>query len=178
VDGAVSFTRLGPQVTQVLLVLEWPKGLFERPGNLWRARARRARLDLEQFRRQALAHVLVRQKEVRGWRGEIRDGAVVTTHEEALEQDRKAQEGMGPEQAAEEEEEVTPQEGVAEDESAADSTADEYAVGDQGEEDQVGEEQAEASRVQSAGMTDAGKGRNGRERRFTVPASGQAPLTR
>ena len=40
VDGAVTFTEVGPNLTRVLLVLEyWPKGLFEQTGNLWRHRA-------------------------------------------------------------------------------------------------------------------------------------------
>ena len=55
VDGAVSFTELGPNLTRVLLVLEyWPKGLFERTGNLWRAQGRRARLEFKHFRRYAM----------------------------------------------------------------------------------------------------------------------------
>jgi hypothetical protein len=140
VDGAVGFTRLGPHLTQVLLVLEWPKGLFARTGNLWPARARRVRLDLEQFHRRAMAHVLMRQKEVQGWRGEIRNSEVVKTDEEACEQERKVQEGSGPEEVAEQDE-LTPQEGVAKDESAADAAEGEYAAAEQGEEDQVGEDE-------------------------------------
>jgi hypothetical protein len=43
------------------VVLEYhPQGLFERTGNIW---------------------------SVEGWRGEIRDGEVVRTHEDALEED-------------------------------------------------------------------------------------------
>ena len=93
VDGAVSFTELGPNLTRVLLVLEyWPKGLFERTGNLWRAQGRRARLEFKHFRRHAMTNVLLRQEEVEGWRGEIRDSEVVKTHEEALEEEQRAQE--------------------------------------------------------------------------------------
>ena len=93
VDGAVSFTELGPNLTRVLLVLEyWPKGLFERTGNLWRAQGRRARLEFKHFRRHAMTNVLLRQEEVEGWRGEIRDSEVVKTHEEALEEEQAQQE--------------------------------------------------------------------------------------
>ena len=89
VDGAVSFTELGPNLTRVLLVLEyWPKGLFERTGNLWRAQGRRARLEFKHFRRHAMTNVLLRQEEIEGWRGEIRDSEVVKTHEEALEEEQ------------------------------------------------------------------------------------------
>jgi hypothetical protein len=92
VDGAVSFTELGPNLTRVMMVLEYhPQGLFERTGNLWRAQGRRARLEFQHFRRHAMANVLLHQEEVEGWRGEIRDSEVVTTHEEALEEEQRAQ---------------------------------------------------------------------------------------
>ncbi|GEL17582.1 SRPBCC family protein [Pseudonocardia asaccharolytica] len=109
VDGAVSFTEIGSNLTRVLLVLEyWPQGLFERTGNLWRAQGRRTRLELKHFRRHAMTNVLLHQEKVEGWRGEIRDGEVVRTHEEALEQERQApgdeaeEEPERPEEEAEE----------------------------------------------------------------------------
>src|SRR5215203_443792 len=115
VDGAVSFTELGPNLTRVLLVLEyWPKGLFERTGNLWRAQGRRARLEFKHFRRHAMTNVLLRQEEVEGWRGEIRDSEVVKTHEEALEEEQAQQE----ESAAAEDE-------VAQDETTEEETTEE-----------------------------------------------------
>ena len=44
VDGAVTFHELGPNLTRILVVLEYyPQGLFERTGNIWRAQGRRAR---------------------------------------------------------------------------------------------------------------------------------------
>jgi hypothetical protein len=90
VDGAVSFTELGPNLTRVLLVLEyWPQGLFERTGNLWRAQGRRARLEFKHFRRHAMTNVLLHQDEVNGWRGEIHDSEVVRTHEEAIEEEQQ-----------------------------------------------------------------------------------------
>src|SRR4051794_8265077 len=153
VDGAVSFTELGPNLTRVLLVLEyWPKGLFERTGNLWRAQGRRARLEFKHFRRHAMTNVLLRQEEVEGWRGEIRDSEVVKTHEEALEEEQRAQEEeptpeeTTPDQAAEDEtteeagsEEAT--EEVAEDETTppADEAVDDEAVDDEAVEDETAE---------------------------------------
>ena len=90
VDGAVTFHELAHDLTRVVIVLEYyPQGLFERTGNLWRAQGRRARLEFQHFRRHAMSHVLTRQDEVEGWRGEIRDSEVVTTHEEALEEEEK-----------------------------------------------------------------------------------------
>lgn len=85
VDGAVTFTEIGPSLTRVLVVLEYhPKGFFEQTANLWRAQGRRARLELKHFVRHATAHVLVKQDEVEGWRGEIRDGEVVRSHEDVM----------------------------------------------------------------------------------------------
>jgi hypothetical protein len=89
VDGAVAFTPLGPNMTRVLLVLEYyPQGLFERTGNIWRAQGRRARLEFKHFRRHAMTNVLLHREEVEGWRGTIHDSEVVQTHEEALEAER------------------------------------------------------------------------------------------
>src|SRR6476619_1171268 len=45
VDGAVTFHELGPNLTRILVVLEYyPQGFMERTGNIWRAAGRRARL--------------------------------------------------------------------------------------------------------------------------------------
>ncbi|WP_141581647.1 SRPBCC family protein [Actinomadura sp. WMMA1423] len=77
--GTVSFHELAPDLTRILLVLEYhPVGLFERTGNLWRAQGRRARLELKHFRRHVMTQALLRPDEVEGWRGEIRDGETVT----------------------------------------------------------------------------------------------------
>jgi uncharacterized membrane protein len=77
VDGAVTFHELGPELTRVLVVLEYhPQGLFERTGNLWRAQGRRVRLELKNFRRHVMTHTLLHADELEGWRGEIHDGEV------------------------------------------------------------------------------------------------------
>ena len=77
VDGAVTFHELTPDLTRMLVNLEYyPQGLFERTGNLWRAQGRRARLELKFFRRYITSEVLLRQDEVEGWAGEIHDGEV------------------------------------------------------------------------------------------------------
>ncbi|MFI8946387.1 SRPBCC family protein [Streptomyces sp. NPDC053750] len=83
--GAVTFHELAPRLTRVVVVVEYyPAGFFEKTGNLWRAQGRRLRLDLKHFAR----HVtLMGDEEVEGWRGEIRDGEVVRSHEEALEEE-------------------------------------------------------------------------------------------
>ncbi|MGA8115624.1 MAG: SRPBCC family protein [Actinocatenispora sp.] len=82
VNGAVTFHPMGDNLTKVLLVLEYfPGGLFEKTANLWRAQGRRARLDLKLFRRYVMTNPDAGQE---GWRGEIRDGEVVKSHEDAV----------------------------------------------------------------------------------------------
>ncbi|MGC4951816.1 SRPBCC family protein [Actinomadura citrea] len=96
VDGTVSFHELSPNLTRVLVVLEYhPQGLMERTGNIWRAQGRRARLELKHFRRYVMTNSLPRADEIEGWRGEIRDSEVVRTHEEALEEEEKSGKGNG-----------------------------------------------------------------------------------
>ncbi|MCP9970256.1 SRPBCC family protein [Actinomadura madurae] len=91
VDGTVSFHELAPNLTRVLVVLEYhPQGFFEKTGNMWRAQGRRARLELKHFRRYVMTNSITRADEIEGWRGEIRDSEVVKTHEEALEEEEKS----------------------------------------------------------------------------------------
>ncbi|MEU8782408.1 SRPBCC family protein [Streptomyces sp. NPDC048637] len=85
VKGVVTFHRLTDNLTRVLLVLEYfPKGLFEKTGNIWRAQGRRARLDLKLYRK----FIMMRGEATDGWRGEIQDGEVVVEHAEAVEAER------------------------------------------------------------------------------------------
>jgi hypothetical protein len=83
VDGAVTFHAIGhPEFTRILVVLEYhPGGVVENIGNLWRAQGRRVRLELKHFRRHVMAQVITNPDEVEGWRGEIRDGEVVSDGE-------------------------------------------------------------------------------------------------
>jgi hypothetical protein len=140
VDGAVGFTELGPNLTRVLLVLEyWPKGLFERTGNLWRAQGRRARLEFKHFRRYAMTNVLLRQEEIEGWRGEIRDSEVVKTHEDALEEEQAQQEESGG--AEDETAEDTGPEGATDEESTDEETPEDEAAEDEDDEAVYDEEE-------------------------------------
>ncbi|MFJ8573956.1 SRPBCC family protein [[Kitasatospora] papulosa] len=82
--GCVSFHELAPSLTRIVLVIEYyPSGFFEKTGNLWRVQGRRMRLDFKHFQR----FVTLTDEEPEGWRGEIRDGEVVVTHEEAMEKE-------------------------------------------------------------------------------------------
>ncbi|MGH3655364.1 MAG: SRPBCC family protein [Micromonosporaceae bacterium] len=90
VDGAVTFHELAPELTRILVVLEYhSQGFVEWVANRWRAVGRRARLDLKHFRRHAMTRTLLNPDEVEGWRGEIRDGEVVKDHETALREERE-----------------------------------------------------------------------------------------
>ena len=115
--GVVSFHELAPSLTRIVLVVEYyPSGFFEKTGNLWRAQGRRMRLDFKHFQR----YVTFTDEEPEGWRGEIRDGEVVRTHEEAIEEEEA-------EQAENEDEDY-------EDEEDGDYEEDEENEGDEGEE--------------------------------------------
>ena len=90
VDGAVSFHELAPNLTRILLVLEYhPQGLFERTGNLWRAQGRRARLEFKNFRRHVMTESIRHADDLEGWRGTIHDGDVVESHEDAMAREEK-----------------------------------------------------------------------------------------
>jgi uncharacterized membrane protein len=92
VDGAVTFHELTPDLTRMLINLEYyPQGLFERTGNLWRAQGRRVRLELKFFRRYITSEVLLRQDEVEGWAGEIHDGEVAEQSAASNDQDSNDQ---------------------------------------------------------------------------------------
>lgn len=97
--GVVSFHRLADSLTRVQLVVEYyPKGLFEKTGNIWRAQGRRARLDLKNYVR----FVTLKGGTEDGWRGEIRDGEVVRSHEDAIAEEEEEAYEVEEEQAEEE----------------------------------------------------------------------------
>src|SRR5437763_10757868 len=87
--GVVTFHPLADDLTRILLDIEYyPTGLVEKTGNIWRAVGRRARLDLKHFRR----FVTMEGEATGSWRGEIRDGEVVSRPDE---QDDKAGQRSG-----------------------------------------------------------------------------------
>ena len=91
VDGAVTFHELAPDLTRVLMTLEYhPQGFFEKTANLWRAQGRRARADMRQFRREMTMQTMLEQEEQDGWRGEIRDKEVVKSDDEGQSEDKKS----------------------------------------------------------------------------------------
>ncbi|MDT0396557.1 MULTISPECIES: SRPBCC family protein [Streptomyces] len=125
--GVVSFHRLDDNLTRVLLVIEYyPTGFFEKTGNIWRAQGRRARLDLKHFAR----FITIKGEAEDSWRGEIRDGEVVRSHEDAVAEE----ENEGPQDEYEEESEGADEDGSGtepedeeyESESEDEEPADEY----------------------------------------------------
>ncbi|TXL89995.1 SRPBCC family protein [Streptomyces sp. IB2014 016-6] len=114
VKGVVTFHAITDNLTRVLLVLEYfPKGLFEKTGNIWRAQGRRARLDLKLYRK----FIMMRGEATDGWRGEIRDGEVVLEHDDAVaEEEAREQEESEDAPEAEADEEYTDEEELPEEE--------------------------------------------------------------
>jgi uncharacterized membrane protein len=143
VDGSITFHELAPNLTRILLVMEYyPQGLFERTGNIWRAQGRRSRLELKHYRRHVMNNVILNADEVEGWRGEIHDSQVVRTHEEALEEEQQGEDEYGEEEEGAEGEEEPEDEYDEEEEEAEgeEEPEDEY---DEEEEDAEGEEEPE-----------------------------------
>jgi uncharacterized membrane protein len=138
--GVVSFHRLTDNLTRVLLVIEYyPSGFFEKTGNIWRAQGRRARLDLKNFVR----FITIKGEAEDGWRGEIRDGEVVTSHEDALaeeESESESEEGSEQEPRDEDQEDEDQEDEAQEDEEPeGEEPEGEYEDEDEEEEEEDGE---------------------------------------
>ncbi|MCC5037174.1 SRPBCC family protein [Streptomyces sp. WAC 00631] len=135
--GCVSFHELAPNLTRIVVVVEYyPSGFLEKTANIWRAQGRRLRLDLKHFQRYV---TLGAEEEPEGWRGEIRDGEVVRSHEDAMEEEKR--EGEEGEEEQEGEEEPEGEEGEEEDEEEEEEDEeDEYEDGEEDEEEDEEEE--------------------------------------
>jgi uncharacterized membrane protein len=186
VDGAVTFHELAPNLTRILLVLEYhPQGMFERTGNLWRAQGRRARLELKHFRRHMMTQGVLHPDEIEGWRGTIHDGEVVESHEDALEREqqesperqesREAEDGQVGDEArsrAEDDEEAAEE---ADETVAAEHEEDEGASEeeDTGDENANGRSRRPAGQARSARRTNQASTSRG-DRRRGNPSQGTA----
>lgn len=137
--GAVSFHELAPNLTRIVLVVEYyASGFFEKTANIWRAQGRRLRLDFKHFQR----YVTLTEEEPEGWRGEIRDGEVVRTHEEAVEAEEAEEEEYEGEEAEDGEGAEEEYDEDYEDEEEGDAE-DRDEEGEEGEEDEEWEEDEE-----------------------------------
>src|SRR6478735_7712834 len=138
--GCVSFHELAPSLTRIVLVIEYyPSGFFEKTGNLWRVQGRRMRLDFKHFQR----FVTLTDEEAEGWRGEIRGGDVVRTHDEALEEEEAAaaeeEDGEGYDEENPEEDEETPEEDEEETPEGEEGTPEDDLAGEY--DDEAGDEE-------------------------------------
>src|SRR5690606_32874322 len=105
VDGAVTFHELAPDLTRILVVLEYyPQGFFEKTANLWRAQGRRVRLELKHFQRHVMTQTMLHTDELQGWRGEIHDSEVTKGPQEEEGEQPGAGEGRAEAEAGEPEE--------------------------------------------------------------------------
>ena len=158
VDGAVTFHELAPEMTRIIVVLEYhPQGMFERTGNLWRAVGRRARLELKHFERHVMTNAILHPDELEGWHGVIKDGEVVEEDDQAR---ASAEDGEEPE------------DGEPEDDLADDDYEDEQDEDDQDED--AADEYAEADEEDEE-VSSNGRRSHGRPGRMTegTPSSGR-----
>ncbi len=141
VDGTISFHELAPRLTKVIVVLEYyPKGFFEKTGNIWRAQGRRARSDLRHYARHVQTRTILEPDEAEGWRGEIRDEEVVRTHDEVVEEEQQ--------QAEANETEEYPEDEYAEDEEYSDEEPEDEEYVEDEEADEASEEDPEGEDVE------------------------------
>ncbi|WP_269856953.1 SRPBCC family protein [Streptomyces sp. RPT161] len=136
VDGAVTFHELTPDLTKIVMVLQYhPQGFFERTGNIWRAQGRRARLELKHFQRHVMTEAILNPDDIHGWRGEVLDGEVVRSDEEVREEE-EGREERGTSAGEEEEGRPEAEEGQEDEEDRDDEEGDEEeAEGEEGPED-------------------------------------------
>jgi hypothetical protein len=153
--GVVSFHELAPSLTRVVLVIEYyPKGLFEKTGNIWRAQGRRARLDLKNYVR----HITFKGEADDGWRGEIRDGEVVRSHEDAVAEEEEEQQARQEEQDQEDQGDQEDQEPEGEYEEEPEGEPDEeYEAEPEGETEEEYEEEPEGEYEEPAEEKEAGE---------------------
>lgn len=116
ISGSVSFHEVSPTLTRMLAVAEYyPNGFMERIANAWKAVARRFKLELKLYVHHVMTQTILDPEGVEGWRGEIREGEVVTPHEDALAQEADESEDESP--AAEDSAQPAPaEESLADDE--------------------------------------------------------------
>ncbi|ABG92040.1 conserved hypothetical protein [Rhodococcus jostii RHA1] len=168
IDGAVTFHEVTPDLTRIVLILEYhPKGLFEKTGNLWRAQGRRARLELKHFARHVMTQSILHPDDVEGWRGEIRDGQVVEPEEDEAETEDEQDESQ-PDEGEEDETEEPAETDEYEDEEP-EAEEDEADEADEGEGEDEEEEEEEAPPPPR---------RRGRPRKTAAAAVDQAPKQR
>ena len=107
--GVINFHELGPRLTLIEVNLDHsPSGIMEKIARGARFVKRAVRADFHRFQGWIEMKSNDELAELEGWRGTIEDGQVVTSHEDALEEERREEEGeqQGPEGEREEEPEA------------------------------------------------------------------------
>ncbi|MGV9611067.1 SRPBCC family protein [Nocardia xishanensis] len=157
IDGAVTFHELTPDLTRIVVVLEYhPGGFFEKTANLWRAAGRRVRLELKHFQRHVMIESALRPDDIVGWHGEIRDKKVVkddetARREEEENEDEERDEADEVEERDEAEDEETDEDEDEErDEAEEDEEPGEDQERDEAEEDEETEEDERPARRPAA----------------------------
>ncbi|MEV0032642.1 SRPBCC family protein [Nocardia sp. NPDC050793] len=152
IDGAVTFHELTPDLTRIMVVLEYhPGGFFEKTANLWRAAGRRVRLELKHFQRHVMIDSVLHPDDITGWHGEIRDKKVVKDDETARREEQEEAEDEERDEAYEDEErDEGEDEETDEDEEPGEDEDEERGEADEGEEDEEGGEDAAPSRPPAA----------------------------
>jgi hypothetical protein len=127
ISGSVSFHEVAPRLTRIIAVGEYHKqGFMEGIGSLWFTVPRRFRLELKFFVHHVMTQTLLDQDAVEGWRGEIRDGELVTSHEDALDEEQsQTDEAEDPNTRDEEDAAPAEDEGEAPEEEEYDGPVDE-----------------------------------------------------
>ena len=167
VDGAVTFHELAPNLTKIVVVLEYhPQGLFERTGNLWRAQGRRTRLELKHFQRHVMAHALLNPDDVEGWRGTIEDSEIVKDHETALQEEQERDGDQTADELDEDREPEAPEDEAEAPEDEAEAQEDETDASDNGRRGRSGGRRRSAD-------ADAGNGNGARGRRPAASRAGR-----
>lgn len=159
--GMVSFHELAPNLTRVLLLIEYyPSGFFEKTGNLWRAQGRRARLDLKLFAR----FITMQEEATDAWRGEIRDGEVVRSHEDVLAEEEDEGPADGPDDEGEPPYDEEGEEGALDTEEDAAAEEEEEPAEDAEDAEDAGEEEEEEAAHRERARGDGAAHRRDRRR--------------
>ncbi|MGW5122763.1 SRPBCC family protein [Streptomyces sp. NPDC004069] len=151
--GVVSFHRLDENLTRILLVMEYyPSGFFEKTGNIWRAQGRRTRLDLKNYVR----FITLKGEAEDSWRGEIQDGEVVRSHEDAVAEEEAGHEdeeegSYAEEENGEYEDEEEEEEDGEDGEDGEDEQDEEYEPRDEEEPEEEEEEEPDDEYAEGGG---------------------------
>jgi uncharacterized membrane protein len=153
--GVINFHELGPRLTLIEVNLDHsPSGPMEKLARGARFVKRAVRADFHRFRAWIEMKTVDELAELEGWRGTIEGGQIVMSHEEALEEEQREEEGepQRPEGeyeeepvAAEEEEEEEEPEREYEEEPVAAEEEEEPEAAEEEEPEAAEEEEPEAA---------------------------------